>query len=107
MERTLAAQKKYEATLKTVREANSKEGSYHEGARTRNWPKPVPVRTPPEKHDWDFFYCSLQAPSDTRSAILAKMCSGTTPVLKSELRTQRKRQETARNAGRHTDAAQR
>ena len=88
MERTLAAQQKYEATLKMVREANAKEGFYHE-ARIRTWPKPVPLRTPPEQHDWDFFYRSLQAAPETRTAILAKMCSGTTPVLKSELRTQR------------------
>ena len=88
MESTLAAQQKYEATLKMVREANAKEGFYHE-ARIRTWPKPVPVRTPPEQHDWDFFYRSLQAAPETRTAILAKMCSGTTPVLKSELRTQR------------------
>ena len=49
MERTLAAQQKYEAMLKMVREANAnKEGFYHEGARTRTWLKPVPVRTPSE-----------------------------------------------------------
>jgi hypothetical protein len=87
MERTLAAQQKYDATVKMIREANAKEGFYHEGARTRTWPKPVPVRTPPVKHDWDFFYRSLlQATPETRSAILATMCSGTTPVFKSELR---------------------
>jgi hypothetical protein len=48
-----------------------------------------PVRRTPEKHDWDFFYRSLQAAPDMRRTILAKMCSGTTPVFKSELRTQK------------------
>ncbi len=49
----------------------------------------VPVHTP-EKHDWgDFFYRSLQAAPDMRRTILAKMCSGTTAVFKTELRTQR------------------
>jgi hypothetical protein len=47
------------------------------------------VRTPPERHDWDFFYRSLQAAPELRPTILAKMCSGTTPVFKSELRPQR------------------
>ena len=47
------------------------------------------MRTPPEQHDWDFFYRSLQAAPETRSAILAAMYSDKTPVLKSELRTQR------------------
>ena len=87
MERTLAAQQKYEATLKMVRESNAKAGIYRDA--TRIWPKPVPVRTLPEKHDWDFFYRSLQAAPETRSAILATMSSGRAPVLKSELRTQR------------------
>ena len=32
MERTIAAQQKYEATLKMVREANAKEEFYNEGA---------------------------------------------------------------------------
>ena len=89
MERTLARQQKYDAMLKMVREANAKERFYHEEARARTWPKPVPVRTPPVQHDLDFFYRSLQTAPDTRSAILAKLCSGTTPVFKSELRTQR------------------
>ena len=47
-ERTLAAQHKYDATLKMVREANAKEGFYPEEARARTWPRPVPVRSPPE-----------------------------------------------------------
>jgi hypothetical protein len=86
-ERTLAAQQKHDATLKMVRELNAKAGIYRDASRP--WPNPVPVRTPPEKHDWDFFYRSLQAPHDIRPTILAKMCSGTKPVFKSELRTQR------------------
>jgi hypothetical protein len=87
-ERTLlAAQQKYDATLRTVRESNAKAGIYRDASRP--WPKPVPVRTPPEKHDWDFFYRSLQVAPDMRSTILAKMCSGTTPVFKAKLRTQR------------------
>jgi hypothetical protein len=80
---TLTAQQKYDATLKTIRESNAKAGIYRDASHP--WPKPVPVRTPPEQHDWDFFYRSLQAPPDQRSAILATMCSGKTP----ELRTQR------------------
>jgi hypothetical protein len=43
----------------------------------------------PQKHDWDFFYRSLQAQPEIRPTILAKLCSGTTLVFKSELRTQR------------------
>ena len=69
-------------------EANAKKGFYHEGARASARPNPVPVRTP-EKHDWDLFYRSLQASSEMRRTILAKMCSGTTQVFNSELRTQR------------------
>jgi hypothetical protein len=79
-ERTFAAQQKYEATLKMVREA-SRPGSFEE-ARARTLANPAPVRIPPKQHDWDFFYNSLQAPRDTRRTILAKMCSGTTPVFK-------------------------
>ena len=59
MENIIAEQQKYEAILKMVKEANAKEGFYHEGTRTL--PKPVPVRTLPEGHDWEFFYSSLQA----------------------------------------------
>ena len=50
---------------------------------------PEPVHEIPEGPDWDFFYRSLTAEPDTRSAILTRMSSGTKPVLKSELRTQR------------------
>ena len=105
-------EQKYDATLKMARESNAKAGIYRDASRP--WPKPVPVRTPPERHDWDFFYRSLQAAPELRPTILAKMCSGTTPVFKSELRTPKgnytlrtHRQETTRNASRHTEAAQR
>ena len=54
MERTLAAQQRYDATLKMVRESNAKAGIYRDASRI--WPKPVPVRIPSEQHDWDFFY---------------------------------------------------
>ena len=63
MQRTLSVQQKYDATLQTAREANAKEGFYRN--ETRTWPKPVPVRTPPEQHNWDFFYRSIQAAPDT------------------------------------------
>ena len=69
----IAAQQKYQATLDMVRLP----------------PNPAPVRTVPEGHDWNFFYRSLQAAPETRSAILTTMSSGKKPVLKSELRTQR------------------
>ena len=52
MESTLEAQ--HDATLKMFRESNAKAGIHHDASRI--WPKPVPVRTPPEQHDWDFFY---------------------------------------------------
>ncbi len=47
------------------------------------------MRTVPEGHDWDFFYSSLLAAPETRSAILTTMSSRRKPVLKSQLRTQR------------------
>jgi hypothetical protein len=89
-ERTLAERQKMDATAEMIRESYAKhyarEGFIHVPPRPRT---PVSVRTPPEQHDWDFFYRSLQAPPDMRPTILAKMCSGTTPVFKAELRTQR------------------
>ena len=105
----IADQQMYEATLKMVSESNAKAGIYRDA--TRIWPKPVPVRTVLEGHDCDFFYSSLLATPGTRSAILTTMSSGKKPVLKSELRTQRSTtlyhtQETTRNLGRHTEAAQ-
>ncbi len=104
MERTLAAQQKYEATLKMVRESNAKAGIYRDA--TRIWPKPVPVRTLPEKHDWDFFYRSLKAAPETRSAILATMSSGRTPVLKSELRTTQRATTLSERIGKKQHAMQ-
>ena len=47
------------------------------------------MRTAPKGHDWDFFYSSLLAAPETRSAILKTMSSGKKPILKSELRNQR------------------
>ena len=88
-EDTLTARQKHDATLKTVREAHAKEGFFLEMARAKTWPRPTPVRPPPDQHDWDFYYRSLQAAPDTRAAILTKMCSGTKPKIKAELRTQR------------------
>ncbi len=70
-----------------VRESNAKAKIYRDA--THIWPKPVPVRTPPEKHEWDFFYRSLQVAPETISAILTTVSSSKKPVLKSELRTQR------------------
>ena len=55
----------------------------------RSTKDPAPVHEIPEGPDWDFFYRSLLAEPETRSAILTRMSSGTKPVLKSELRTQR------------------
>jgi hypothetical protein len=88
-EATLTSQQKRDATLEKVREAKAKQSFFLEMARTKTWPKPAPVRPPPEKYDWDFLYRSLQALPDTRAAILTRMCSGTTPVFKAELCTQR------------------
>ena len=83
----IADQQKYEATLKMVSESIAKAKIYRDA--TQIWPKPVPVRTVPEGHDWDFFYSSLLAAPETRSAILTTMSSRMMPVLKSQLRTQR------------------
>jgi hypothetical protein len=69
----IAAQQKYQATLDMVRLP----------------PNPAPVRTVPEGHDWNFFYRSLQAAPETKSAILTTMSSSKKPVLKSKLPTQR------------------
>ena len=104
MERTIAAQQKYEVTLKMVRESNAKAKIYRDA--THIWPKPVPVRTPPEKHDWDFFYRSLQVAPETISAILTTMSSGKKPVLKSELRTQRSTTTLSERIGKKQHAMQ-
>ena len=81
----IAAQQKYQATLDMVRASNH--GLYRDA--TRLPPTPAPVRTAPAGHDWDFFYHSLLAAPETRSAIVTTMSSDKKPVLKSELRTQR------------------
>ncbi len=60
-EATLTAQQKRDATLEKVRGVKDTQRFFVERARTKNWPKPAPVRPPPEKHDWDFLYRSLQA----------------------------------------------
>ena len=91
MERTLATQQKYEATLQMVREANAKQDFYHEGARTRTCLAETITSAHPtdRKSTTGTSSTDPYAAPDTRSAILAKMCSGATPVLKSELRTQK------------------
>ncbi len=85
-ERTLAARQKARATMDMIRASHARDGFTYVPPRPRTRPVPMPT---PQKHDWDFFYRSLQASPDIRPTILAKMCSGTTPVFKSELRTQR------------------
>ena len=52
----------YEATKEMIRASYAKEGFTYVPPRPRT---PVPVHTP-EKHDWDFFYRSLQAPPEIR-----------------------------------------
>ena len=47
IERTFAAQQKYDAMLKMVRESNAKAGIYRDASRP--WPKPVPVRAHPTR----------------------------------------------------------
>ena len=101
-QRILAArQKKYDDTLKMIRESYAKEGFYHVPPRPRT---PVPVQTSPKQHDWDFFYRSLQAPPDTRREILTRMCRGTTPVFKSDLRNQRATMQAAIRKQRNVNA---
>jgi hypothetical protein len=79
-QRTLAARQMYEARKEMIRTSYAKEGFTYVPPRPRT---PVPVHTP-EKHDWDFFYRSLQAPPEIRPTILAKKCSGTTSVFKAD-----------------------
>ena len=86
---SLTAQQKRHATLEKLRNIEAREVANFEMARTKTRPEPVPVRPPPEKHDWDFLYRSLQALPSMRATILTKMCSGPTPKLKAILRTQR------------------
>ena len=101
-----SAQQQYQAVQEKVRAAIQ---GLHRNT-TRLLPNPATARTVPTGHDWDFFYHSLLAAPETRSAILTTKSSGKKPVLKSELRTQRApthRQEATCNASRHTEAAQR
>ena len=81
-----AMRQKCEATKEMIRAFYARDGKPYVPPPPR--PRPVPWPEAPQ-HDWDFFYRSLQAPAIIRPRILAKMCSGTTPVLESELRTQR------------------
>ena len=85
-ERTHAARQKAQATMDMIRASYAREGFTPAPLRPRTRPVPLPT---PQKQDWDFFYRSLQAQPEIRPTILAKLCSGTTPVFKSELRTQR------------------
>jgi hypothetical protein len=88
--RTEAERQKWEATRKMARESYAKhyasDGITYVPPPPRTRPVPLPT---PQKQDWDFFYRSLQAPAIVRPKVLAKLCSGTTPVFKAELRTQR------------------
>jgi hypothetical protein len=65
------------------------ERSAKDPAPERTARDPAPAHGMPEGSDWDFFYRSLTAEPETRSAILTRMSRGIKPVLKSELRTQR------------------
>ena len=85
-ERTNAARQKAQDTLNMLRASSSRNGRPYIPPPPRTRPVPWPEA---QQHDWDFFYRSLQAPAHIRPRILAKMCSGTTPVLESELRTQK------------------
>jgi len=89
-EHTNVAREKARATMDMIRESYAKhyarEGFIHVPPPPRTREVPLPE---PQQHDWDFFYRSLQASQTTRPRILAKLCSGTTPEFKSELRTQR------------------
>ena len=80
-----SSQQQYQAVQEKVRAAIQ---GLHRGA-TRLQPNPSPARTAYTEHDWDFFYHSLLAAPETRSAILTTMSSGKMPVMKLELRTQR------------------
>ena len=80
-----SSQQQYQSVQEKVRAAIQ---GLHRGA-TRLQPNQAPARTAHIEHDWDFFYHSLLAAPETRSAILTTMSSGKKPVLRSELRTQR------------------
>ena len=101
----IAVQQQYQAVQEKIRAAIQ---GLHRDA-TRLPPNPTLARTAHTEHDWDFFYHSLLAAPETRSAILTTKSSGKKPVLKSEdnhtFRTHR--QEATRNASRHMEATQR
>ena len=78
-----SAQQQHQAVQEKVQAAIQ---GLHRDA-TRLQPNPAPARTAHTEHDWDFFYHSLLAAPETRTAILTAMSSGKKPVMKSELRT--------------------
>ena len=87
-ERTEIRRQKHVALQKRVRESYVKHFSKDDSTFAPPPPRLRPMPTP-QRHESDFFYRSLQAPQNIRPKILAKLCSGTPPVFKSELRTQR------------------
>ncbi len=84
-ERTNAARQTAQATMDMIRASYRKDGWLPRDGQTYVPPPPRTREVPlpePQQHDWDFFYRSLQAPQHIRPRILAKLCSGTTPVFK-------------------------
>ena len=67
----IAAQQQYQAVQEKVRAAIQ---GLHRDA-TRLPPNPTLARTAHTEHDWDFFYHSLLAAPETRSAILTTIKS--------------------------------
>ena len=57
-ERTLKAWQKMEATKDMIRASYARDGFTYVPPPPRTRPAPLPT---PQKHDWDFFYRSLQA----------------------------------------------
>ncbi len=74
-ERTLVMRQKMDATTEMIRASYARKGFSHVPLRPRT---PVPVSTPPEQRDWDFFYRSLQVALDMRTTKLAK--TGVAPL---------------------------
>ena len=81
----IVAQQQYQAVQEKVRAAI--QGLHRDATRLPS--NPTPARTAHTEHGWDFFYHSLLAAPETRSATLTTMSSGKKPVMKSDLRTQR------------------